>query len=913
MRANLPDREPETQSFWEETGVYEELARLGRGRPKFILHDGPPYANGDIHIGTALNKVLKDIVIKFRSMQGQYAPYVPGWDTHGLPIELQAIRALGIDRDRVSPLELRQRCREFALHWMDVQRTEFKRLGVLGDWDHPYLTLEPEYEARQVQLFGELVERGYIYKGLKPVYWCAECETALAEAEVEYSEKTSDSIYVGFKVEDGKGRLPRDARVVIWTTTPWTIPANLAIALHPDAEYRLVATKAGSLLLAADLAGRALSMMGLEGGETLDRFRGAELEGVVCRHPLYLRDSLLILGDHVTLEEGTGCVHTAPGHGHEDFEVGARYGLPVLNPLDGRGVFTDEAGPFAGLRYDRANPRIVDALAEAGALLASDHVQHQYAHCWRCKKPVLYRATEQWFASVDGFRQEALEAIDAVTWIPGWGRERISNMVAGRGDWCISRQRVWGVPIPAFYCRQCRHILISQETIQAVADLFRREGSDAWFAREAHDILPAGTTCGQCGASGFVKETDIMDVWFDSGSSHVAAMEAHPELGWPADLYLEGSDQHRGWFQSSLLTAVATRGSAPYRAVLTHGFVVDGEGRKMSKSLGNVVFPQAVIKQYGADILRLWVASADYKQDIRVSPDILKQLAEVYRKIRNTLRFILGNLYDFDPAKDPVAYQQLSELDRWALATLQHLVRQVTAYYQAYDYHLLYHAIHNFCAVDMSSLYLDVLKDTLYTMGKDDLQRRAAQTVLYQVAAALVRVIAPVLPHTAEEVWRFLPRPAGEPASVLLAQWPPVRQEYLDPDLEERWGRLLEVRRAVSKALEMERAARNIGSSLEAQVTLYAGPDRAGLLESSLSQLAALFIVSAVRLAPPLTPAPAFAFQDPDTGLAVLVEKAEGVKCERCWVFSPTVAHDPGHPSLCRRCAQVVRASRPDA
>lgn len=913
MRANLPERELHIQAFWQERGIYQELVRIGRGRPKFILHDGPPYANGDIHIGTALNKVLKDIVVKFRSLQGQYAPYIPGWDTHGLPIELQAIRALGIDRRQVTPLELRRRCREFALHWLDVQRADFRRLGVLGDWDHPYLTLDPRYEAIQIRLFGELVERGYIYKGLKPVYWCAECETALAEAEVEYADKTSDSIYVSFAVKDGKDVLPAGARVVIWTTTPWTIPANLAIALHPDAQYQLVATTAGPLLLAAELAGAALAAMGLAPGPVLGSFRGKELEGVVCLHPLYPRRSPLALGDHVTLDEGTGCVHTAPGHGHEDFALGARYGLPVLNPLDDRGVFTEEAGPFAGLRYDRANPVIVEALARAGALLGRDRLQHQYAHCWRCKEPVLYRATVQWFASVAGFREKALAAIDEVTWIPAWGRERIFNMVSDRGDWCISRQRAWGVPIPAFYCRACGTILMNRETIDSVARCFQQEGSDAWFAREAHELLPEGVTCSRCGGAGFDKETDIMDVWFDSGSSHAAAMRAHPELGWPADLYLEGSDQHRGWFQSSLLTAVATEGRAPYRAVLTHGFVVDGEGRKMSKSLGNVVSPQAVIGQYGADILRLWVASSDYKQDIRVSPDILKQLAEGYRKIRNTLRFILGNLYDHDPVENACPHDQLSELDLWALDSLERLIREVTASYQAYDYHLVYHAIHNFCAVDMSALYLDVLKDTLYTMGKNSRERRAAQHVLYQVAGVLVRLLAPVIPHTAEEVWAQLPRLPGEPGSVLLASWPPARAECLDAARYERWQQLLAVRRVVSRALELERAAHRIGSSLEAQVTLYADLSRHQPLNQCLAFLPNLFIVSGVKLATPGDPPPAAALVDAEAGVAVVVEKAAGEKCERCWVFSETVAHDSEHPALCRRCAQVVRQVRAGA
>ncbi len=906
MRANLPQREVEIQAFWSEQDIYGQLRRAARGRPQFILHDGPPYANGDIHIGTALNKVLKDIVVKFASMRGYDAPYVPGWDTHGLPIELQAIRILGINRHEVDAVELRRRCREFALHWQGIQRGQFQRLGVLGEWDHPYLTMEPGYEACQVQVFGEMARRGFIYKGLKPVYWCADCETALAEAEVEYAEKRSPSIYVAFAVTGAAGRLPAGARVVIWTTTPWTIPANLAICLHPEAEYHLVPTAAGALLLAAERVEPALKAMGLQGGRPLLTCRGAELEGLRCRHPLYERDSVLILGEHVTLDEGTGCVHTAPGHGHEDFAIGAGYGLGVLNPLDGRGVFTAEAGRFAGLRYDHANPRIVEALREAGALLGQDTITHQYAHCWRCKSPVLYRATEQWFASIDGFRQAALEAIAGVEWIPPWGRERISNMVADRGDWCISRQRVWGVPIPAFYCQDCGEPLLSRESVAAVADLFGREGSDAWFHRSARQILPPDLRCGACQGQEFTKETDIMDVWFDSGSSHVAVLGTRPGLRWPADLYLEGSDQHRGWFQSSLLTAVATRGRAPYRAVLTHGFVVDGEGRKMSKSLGNVVSPQEVIGRYGADILRLWVASADYKQDIRVSPDILKQLAEVYRKIRNTLRFILGNLYDFDPVGDAVPRDSLAEFDRWTLARLALLLEDVTAHYQAYDYHLLYHAIHNFCAVDLSALYLDVCKDTLYTLAPADPRRRAAQTVLYEVASVLVRIIAPVLPHTAEEVWRYLPRRPGDPLSVLLATWPAPEHARRDPELEERWEGLLQVREVVSKALELARGARHIGSSLEAKVTLYPGPPRAGLLAEYAHELPALFIVSQVELMPTATQPPPTAYSDPARDLAVLVEPAAGTKCDRCWNWSVTTGQDPEHPGLCRRCAAVV-------
>ncbi len=588
MKANLPAREPEIQRRWRDEDLYGRVRRAREGAPRFVLHDGPPYANGDIHIGTALNKVLKDIVVKFATMRGFDAPYVPGWDTHGMPIEHAALRALGLNRRDLSALELRHKCQEFALKYRDVQREEFKRLGVLGDWGDPYMTLHPEYEARQIQVFGQMAQKGYIYKGLKSVYWCASCETALAEAEVEYYDKKSASIYVAFAVTDGKGKLPEGSRVVIWTTTPWTIPANLAIALHPDFEYGLYDTPKGRLLLAKDLAAPSLQAFGVE-GKLISSYRGSDLEGVLTRHPLFDRSSVVVLGEHVTLEAGTGCVHTAPGHGPEDFDLGVKYNLGVLNPVDERGCFTEEAGPFAGMFIEQANGPVIEAMRENGSLLAQGTLTHSYAHCWRCKNPILYRATEQWFASVEGFRRQALEAIKQVRWIPAWGEERIGNMVADRADWCISRQRSWGVPIPIFYCRQCGHYLATDATIDAVSELFRREGADAWWRYEADRILPPGVTCPDCGGREFRKETDTMDVWFDSGSSHAAVLESRG-LGWPCDLYLEGSDQHRGWFQSSLLTAVATRGRAPYRAVLTHGFVVDGEGRKMSKSVGNVIY-----------------------------------------------------------------------------------------------------------------------------------------------------------------------------------------------------------------------------------------------------------------------------------------------------------------------------------
>ncbi|MEW6081413.1 MAG: isoleucine--tRNA ligase [Bacillota bacterium] len=891
MKANLPSREPEIQARWKEADLYSRIRQNRQGRPKFILHDGPPYANGDIHIGTALNKVLKDMVVKYATMSGHDSPYVPGWDTHGLPIEHQALKALGIDRHHTSPLELRARCREFALKYQGIQREQFQRLGVIGDWDNPYLTLVPQYEARQIRVFGKMAAQGHIYKGLKPVYWCASCETALAEAEVEYGDRVSPSIYVRFPVRDGKGLLPEDAYVVIWTTTPWTLPANMAVCLHPDLEYSLVITGKGKLLVASGLLEENLEAMGLE-GEKIASYSGHDLEGVVLGHPFYDRSSQVVLGDHVSLEQGTGCVHTAPGHGEEDFNTGVQYGLEILQPLDDRGVFTEKGSPFTGLFCEDANGEIVKVLEERGTLMGQEEIRHQYPHCWRCKEPVLFRATEQWFASIDRFRQDALKAIEDVKWIPHWGRERIHNMVKERHDWCISRQRVWGVPIPVFYCDDCGEPLADQGIIERVADVFEREGSDAWFARPAGDFLPEGYQCPGCEGGSFSKETDIMDVWFDSGTSHAAVLETRPELAWPADLYLEGSDQHRGWFQSSLLTSTATTGRAPYRAVLTHGFVVDGEGRKMSKSLGNTVSPQEVIKEFGADILRLWVASADYRGDIRISQLILRQLVEVYRKIRNTFRFILGNLYDFDPATDAVALEDMEELDQWALMRMDEVLERVTRAYEDYEYHMLYHAVHNFCVLDMSSFYLDIAKDRLYCSLAGAPGRRAAQTVMYRVARALVGILAPVLSHTAEEVWGHLPKEAGDPESVHLTGWP-VPAGVSPEGLKERWSRLGAVREKVSRSLEEARAKKAIGSSLEARVTLGAGPELREFLQAYLPQLPGLFLVSQVEMV-----------DAPD--LQVAVDRAGGEKCSRCWIYGEDVGEDREYPGTCRRCAAVL-------
>lgn len=913
MRANLPEREPEMLEYWRKEQIYEKKVAQSKGKTKFILHDGPPYANGNIHIGTALNKILKDIIVKYRSLRGFDAPYVPGWDTHGLPIEHAAIKILGLNRHELDPLELRRECKQYAFKCLDLQREDFKRLGVAGDWENPYVTLYPEYEAKQIEVFGEMAKKGHIYKGLKSVYWCISCETALAEAEIEYAEKKSHSIYVKFPLIDDKGNLPvgvssEQVYAVIWTTTPWTIPANVAVCVHPEIEYAWVQIGDEIYLLASDLIETVVKSNNLGEYTVLSTMKGAAIEGMVFSHPFFDRESPIILGEHVTLEAGTGCVHTAPGHGQEDFEVGMKYELPVINPVDPAGKFTAEAGQFEGLLVNDANVPVIKELAARSLLLGKSSIKHQYAHCWRCKNPIIYRATEQWFASIDGFRAETLKTIENdVQWIPAWGEDRIRNMVADRNDWCISRQRVWGVPIPIFYCTKCNEHIINDTTIDAVKEIFRKEGSDAWWARTAKEILPDDFACPHCGHNEFRKETDIMDVWFDSGSSHAAVLEQREELQWPADLYLEGSDQHRGWFQSSLLTSVATRGAAPYKGVLTHGFVVDGEGRKMSKSVGNTIYPQEVIKQYGADILRLWVASADYKADIRISNPILKQLAEVYRKIRNTFRYILGNLQDFTPDTDKVNYNQLMEIDRWALMRLEQVRDKVTEAYEEYEFHLLYHTVHNFCAVELSAFYLDILKDRVYTALPGSIERRAAQTAMYEILNTLVVMVAPVLTFTSEEVWQYMPKQQGRPESVQLASWPTARPEHLDAALEIKWDKILAMRSEITKALETARRNKVIGHSLDAAVSLYAAGEELTALSAIKDDLATLLIVSDVTLSDQLNQAPGEAYRAENMQMAVAIAPAQGGKCERCWIYSPTVDQDNEHPALCQRCATVVK------
>lgn len=913
MRAGLPEREPEFLKYWEENKIYEKKQELHAGHKKFVLHDGPPYANGKIHMGTALNKILKDIIMKYKYAQGFDTPYVPGWDTHGMPIEHAAIKNLGLNRHELDTLVLRKECHDYALKWIDEQRTDFKRLGVLGDWDHPYITMTHDYEAVQIHVFGEMAKKGYIYKGKKAVYWCPHCETALAEAEIEYGEEKSPAIFVKMPLVKDNGMLPEAAQgkpayIVIWTTTPWTMPANVAIALHPDFEYAWVECEGEILFMAKEMLEAVGKVCKKDLSNIIGTCKGKDMEYAECRHPFETidRKSLVVLADYVTLEAGTGCVHTAPGHGADDFETGVRYNLPIICPVDGSGKLTAEAGAdFAGMFVFDANVPIIKYLAGLNRLFGKENIRHQYAHCWRCKNPIIYRATEQWFASVDGFREEALNAIaNDVQWIPSWGEARIHNMVADRHDWCISRQRVWGVPIPIFYCEDCNEHLVNDDTINAVADLFAKEGSDAWWAHSAEEILPQGTKCPKCGGTHFRKESDIMDVWFDSGSSHAAVCKTRPELAWPADMYLEGSDQHRGWFQSSLLTSVATEGKAPYRAVMTHGYVVDGEGRKMSKSVGNTVAPQEVIAQYGADIIRLWAASSDYKADIRISKEILKQLSEVYRKIRNTIRYILGNTNDFNYETDKVEFKDMLELDRWALMHMQLLKKEVSAAYESYDFHVLYHAIHNFCSIEMSSYYLDILKDRLYAYKADSFERRSAQTAMYEIMLDLVVMIAPVLSFTMEEVWQFMKKPASMPESVFMMPWPECKEEYIDEALESKWDNFIEIRSEITRVLEGARRAKTIGHSLDAKVELHATGEALAILRSVEGDLATLLIVSQAKLVEGLAGGVEATGRE---DLKVTVQAAEGEKCERCWIYSDTVGKDAEHPTVCARCAAALK------
>ena len=913
MKANLSKREPEQLKHWEQTRLHEQVRTSSKGRELFILHDGPPYANGNIHIGTALNKILKDIIVRSKQMADYDAVYVPGWDCHGLPIEHNVDKEIGEKKKELSLAEVRRLCRAYAEKFIDIQRDEFKRLGVMGEWEDPYLTMNYVYEAVIARECGKFAQDGSLFRSKKPIYWCCTCQTALAEAEIEYQDESAPSIYVKFRMQDDlsdeyaqlKGK---SVYVVIWTTTPWTLPANLAIALHPDFEY--VAIDVGKnevFILARELMDQAMQAFGISDYSVIAEIAPKFLENKRSRHPMVERDSIIILGDHVTLDAGTGCVHTAPGHGREDYEVGLDYGLEVYSPVDDDGRFTDEVEFFKGQFVFDANANINNKLNEIGAMVAEGTYAHSYPHCWRCKQPVIFRATPQWFISMDktGLRQNSLKSIDTVTWIPHWGRDRIYGMIENRPDWCVSRQRAWGVPITVFYCQDCEAILLDQQIMENVYSLFEEHGADIWFEKDISYFIPADATCSECGSKKFVKENDILDVWFDSGVSHAAVLEPRENLRWPADLYLEGSDQHRGWFHSALLTAVGTRKQAPYKAVLTHGFVVDADGRKMSKLLGNVVAPSEVIDKYGAEILRLWVSATDYREDIRISENILKQLSDAYRRIRNTSRFMLGNLFDFDPAVDQVAYEDMPEIDRFALHKLQQLVHKTLAAYDAYEYHIIYHALYNYCTLDLSAFYLDILKDRLYTSPPKSTARKSAQTVMHFLLDALARLMAPVLPFTSEEIWQYMPDRNDKESSVHLALLPVANSQWKDDDLGQRWGKILDVRADVTRALEEARAAKKIGHPLDAAVTISAEEAYYKALQPYAEDLRFIFIVSEVSLLKNEKIDGSYESENIE-GLSIQIEAAPGEKCERCWVHETSVGTDNEHPTICERCQKSL-------
>ncbi len=904
MRASLPENEPKTLENVFEKGLYEKCLKKNEGKEPYVLHDGPPYANGEIHIGHALNKILKDTVIRYKNLRGYYTPYIPGYDTHGLPTERRAIQVLGINRDEVSVSKFRNTCRDFALSFVDKQTEGFKRLGVLGDWEHPYITLQPEFESRQIGIFGKMYEKGYIYKGLKPVHWCTDCETALAEAEIEYKDVKNTSIYVKFEVKTPTVTLntSKPTYFLIWTTTPWTLPGNTGITIGGDFEYSLIETEKECYILATELVEKVMKLGKVEKYKEINKFTGNELEGTLCKHPFLDRMSRVALGSDdtivVELETGTGAVHTAPSYGKEDYLCGLKNNLDMVVLVDGKGYQREGAGPFEDMYYEDSNEAIIKWLEDNKYLFHKEEIEHSYPHCWRCKKPIIFRATNQWFASVEGFRDDALKAIKTVKWYPAWGEDRINSMVEERADWCISRKRPWGVQIPIFYCEDCKKEYITKESIKKIQDIFREKGSTSWYELSEEELMPKNATCAECGCKHFKKETDIMDVWFDSGSTHEAVLE---ERGLPpANMYLEGNDQYRGWFQSSLLTSVATKGVAPYKEVLTHGFIIDEKGKKMSKSEGNVISPQDIIKEYGADILRLWVLSSDYKSEISLSKDILKQITEVYRKIRNTARYILGNISDFNP-NEQVAYDDLLEIDKFALYKLNQLIKSASQSYNEYEFHMVYHDINRFCVNDMSNFYLDIIKDRLYTTKPDSKERRSAQTTMYIILSALVKLLTPMTVYTAEEIWQYMPHKDKESAeSPMLSYWPETMPEYDNKKIAEKWEKIVSLKELVAKYLELARNEKLIGHSLNAKVTLYAEGETLEFLKEIEKELQTVFIVSEVKLEENSR-------REEKEKIGVKVEVASGEKCERCWMYSDTVGKDHDHPTLCHRCVEALK------
>ena len=900
MRANLPENEPKILEEVFNKGLYEKILKKNEGKTPFVLHDGPPYANGEIHIGHALNKVLKDTIIRYKNLQGFYTPYIPGYDTHGMPTEKKAIEKLGLNREEIPVNDFRDTCKGFTEEFKNKQTEGFKRLGVLADWEHPYVTYQPQMEAKQIGVCAKMYQKGYIYKGLKPVYWCTDCETALAEAEIEYKDINSNTAYVKFPVLDSKGLFDvNSSYIVIWTTTPWTLPGNTMIAVGADFKYAVVETNGERLIFAKELVEKVMQKAGIDEYRIVAEFDGKDLEGVQCKHPFLDRVSKVVCGTedsvNVELETGSGCVHCAPSYGKEDYLLGLKHDSEIIVTVDSKGVQRGEgAGPFKDMFYAKSDKEIIKWLDEHNLLLVSEVVNHSYPHCWRCKKPVIFRATSQWFASVDGFRKETLDAVKTVKWYPAWGEERITKMIEDRNDWCISRQRTWGVPIPIFYCKNCEKEYVTDESLQKIQDIVREHGTNAWYGMTEEELMPEGCKCENCGGTEFKKETDIMDVWFDSGSTHESVLA---ERGLPpADMYLEGSDQYRGWFQSSLLTSVATKGVAPYKEVVTHGYTVDEQGRKMSKSIGNVVAPQEIISESGADVLRLWVLASDYQSDVSVSKNIIKQVTEVYRKLRNTCRYILGNIYDYD-VNNPVPYENLKEIDKWALTRLNRLIKKCTKAYDTYEFHDAYQALNQFCVVDMSQFYLDIIKDRLYTLKPDSMERRAAQTTMYEILSSLVRILAPMTCFTAEEVWKYMPHKDGENSeSVMLEYYPKENPMYDNKEIEYKWERLIRLREEVSKKLEMARENKDIGLSLEAKVTLFAEGDEYEFIKGKEELLKEIFIVSDVEIRENRRN------QDEEVGIGVRIDRAPGEKCERCWMYSETVGESAEHPTLCERC-----------